>query len=75
MTTTNLEHLIERARGEYLEMPGLSLTVPQAGRLWGVDSLSCRRLLDRLVAEKFLTVTHAGTFVRQDDGRPGPKVS
>jgi hypothetical protein len=69
ITTTNMEYLIERARGEYLEMPGLSLTVPQAGRLWGVDHGASRRLLDRLVAEKFLTITHAGTFVRQSEGR------
>jgi hypothetical protein len=26
---------IERVRGEYREMPGLSLTVRQAARLWG----------------------------------------
>jgi hypothetical protein len=25
----------DRVRGEYLEMPGLSLTEPQAQRLWG----------------------------------------
>lgn len=75
MMTTNLEHLIERARGEYLEMPGLSLTAPQAGRLWGVDSGACRRLLDTLVAEKFLTVTQAGTFVRQTEGQPARRVS
>jgi hypothetical protein len=50
-------------------MPGLSLTVPQAGRLWGVDPSASRRLLDALVDQKFLTVTNAGTFIRHDTGR------
>lgn len=68
MNETSLDRLIERARGEYLEMPGLSLTVPQAGRLWGMDPSASRRLLDTLVAERFLTKTHAGTFVRHSDG-------
>ena len=68
MTETQVGARVERVRGEYLEMPGLSLTLPQAGRLWGVDQNSTERLLDVLAAQKFLTVTRAGSFVRRWDG-------
>ena len=33
---------IERVRGEYREMPGLSLTMKQAERLWGLEPSACR---------------------------------
>lgn len=49
--------LLSRVRGEYLEMPGLALTVEQAGRLWGVDAPTSRRLLDALVDREFLRRT------------------
>jgi hypothetical protein len=65
MTEANAQLLAARVREEYLEMPGLSLTVPQAGRLWGVDSDATRRLLASLVAQQFLTETQHGMFVRR----------
>ncbi len=63
MTEFHAEQLAARVRGEYLEMPGLSLTAPQAGRLWSIDSEATRCLLEALVAQKFLMETSAGTFV------------
>jgi len=36
-TTGAIGELLLRVEGEYREMPGLSLTVPQAERLWGLD--------------------------------------
>jgi DNA-binding IclR family transcriptional regulator len=65
MTELHTQLLAERVRNEYRAMPGLSLTVSQAVRLWGVDSASTRRLLESLVAQRFLRETHVGTFVRQ----------
>jgi len=65
MTEAHAQSLAARVREEYLEMPGLSLTVSQAGRLWGVDSEATRQLLTVLVAQKFLTETQHGTFVRR----------
>jgi hypothetical protein len=47
-----LEH---RIRSEYAEMPCLRLTLPQAARFWNVDADVCRVVLDRLVADGFLT--------------------
>jgi len=50
--------------GEYLEMPGLSLTRPQARRLWGLDDPTCEELLGELVHCGFLRLTDRGTYVR-----------
>ena len=38
-----------RVRGEYREMPGLRLTVPQAARLFNIEPLQCAQLLNTLV--------------------------
>lgn len=68
--------LLSRARGEYLEMPGLSLTVPQAQRLWGLDSVACRQVLQGLIEAGFLKRRADGTYVRRTSGAmeylPGP---
>jgi len=56
----------QRVQGEFLEMPGLRLTQPQACRLWGLDRETCGTLLSRLVDAKFLTRTRAGAFVQLD---------
>ena len=50
--------------GEYLEMPGLSLTRPQVRRLWGLDDPTCEELLGELVDCGFLRLTDRGTYVR-----------
>jgi len=58
--------LFRRIQGEFLEMPGLCLTQPQACRLWGLDRDTCGMLLSRLVDAKFLTRTRDGAFVQLD---------
>ena len=60
------EALFRRVQGEFLEMPGLCLTQPQACRLWGLDRETCGVLLSRLVEAKFLTRTRDGAFVQLD---------
>jgi phage FluMu protein Com len=55
--------LTERIRGEFLEMPGLKLTAPQACRLWNANEAICREALDALVAEGFLRQTASGAFI------------
>ncbi len=52
-----------RIRGEYLEMPGLQLTVQQAARLWHLDQPSIEQLLDVLVADGTLRRTAAGAYL------------
>jgi hypothetical protein len=60
--------LLKRIRAEYLEMPGMRLTVEQAQRLFGVERASCVTLLDALVADRFLCVTFNGAYARVTDG-------
>lgn len=55
---------LQRVVEEYLEMPGLSLTVPQARRLWGLDARTCEQLLEALVGQHFLRRTPRGLYVR-----------
>ena len=35
-------------------MPGLSVTLAQAARLWNIDRLRCHRVLESLLNEGFL---------------------
>ena len=56
-------HLLDRIRGEYREMPGLRLTLPQAQRLWQVGRADCESALEALVEEGFLAVTTDDAYV------------
>lgn len=66
----SLTAILDRVRGEYLEMPGLRLTQPQAQRLWGLDAQTCGRILDLLLENGFLRETYDGRFARTVDGSP-----
>jgi DNA-binding IclR family transcriptional regulator len=48
--------LISRIHGQFIEMPGLSLTLPQASRLFGLPEATCLRLLIRLIDSGALRV-------------------
>lgn len=65
-----MKHIVERARGEYLEMPGLSLTERQAQRLWQLEENACRMLFASLVESGFLRQTSHGEYVRADMDSP-----
>ena len=56
--------LAERVRGEFREMPGLKLTLAQAGRLWSLDMGTCHRILRQLVETGFLSEAADGAFCR-----------
>ena len=58
-----MTELLVRIRAEYLEMPGLKLTTPQARRLWGLDCATCDAALAALAKAKFLSRTREGLFV------------
>jgi len=66
----NTEEVLRRVKGEFLEMPGLRLTEPQARRLWGLDRDSCAALLGALVEANFLFRTRDGAFMRVEYGSP-----
>lgn len=63
-TTAALHELLWRIEGEYHEMPGLSVTAPQAERLWGLDSTTCSFVLMTLIQRGILKRTASGTYVR-----------
>ncbi len=65
-----VEHVLLRVRGEYVEMPGLRLTLAQAQRLWGLDAVACASVLRELVDAKFLRRTVDDMFVRFDSDTP-----
>jgi hypothetical protein len=56
--------VVERVRGEFKEMPGLRLTLAQAGRLWGLDADTCSDVLSHLVTAGFLCRRSDGAFCR-----------
>jgi hypothetical protein len=62
------EQLLCRICGEFLEMPGLHLTRPQARRLWALDEETCTRILDLLVEIRFLCLTGLDTYARLTEG-------
>jgi hypothetical protein len=67
--------LLTRIRGEFLEMPGLRLTLEQAQRLCGVAPALCKTVLDSLVDANFLCIRPDGAYARSIDGdvaRPNP---
>jgi len=65
--------LLQRVHGEYMEMPGLRLTIAQACRLWNVDAATSLDVLSRLVDEQFLRIS-GPHYVRAAAGRSLPRV-
>jgi hypothetical protein len=56
--------VVDRVRGEFVEMPGLELTLAQAVRLWTLGADDCRYVIDSLVDVGFLKWTSRRTIVR-----------
>lgn len=57
-------NVVERIRAEYIEMPGLSLTVAQAARFWGLSEVVLEGLLAALVEGGFLLRDSNGAYRR-----------
>ena len=73
MKTT--QNVLERVRAEFVEMPGMRLTVEQVQRLCGIEPTLCTTVLGELVGSRFLYVTQDGRYARSSDGdatRPRP---
>jgi hypothetical protein len=64
MSASEMHALASRVRAEFVEMPGLRLTLPQASRLWGLELPACRDVIDVLVRAAFLRWTSAGAVAR-----------
>ena len=57
--------LVQRIQAEYLEMPGLTLTLPQAARLWNESAHRTERSLAELVERGFLMRDQHGVYHRR----------
>jgi hypothetical protein len=69
MTMQQVSEVVRAAvlvREQYVEMPGLSLTVAQGARLVGLDRALTGEALRRLECDGFLVRTWSGRFVRRD---------
>jgi hypothetical protein len=64
LSPTEVHAVVNRVRGEFIEMPGLRLTVRQAARLWGLEPSACENVIDVLVRASFLRWTPAGMVAR-----------
>ena len=62
------DRLLQRVHGEFMEMPGMRLTLAQACRLWNVDAATSQDVLNQLVDEQFLRVI-GPHYVRAAAGR------
>ena len=60
--------LLSTIRAEYEDLPGLSLTLAQAARLWNVDRRECLEALEVLTKEGFLSRAR-DSYVRARSGR------
>lgn len=56
---------LARIRSEYIEMPGLVLTLPQAVRLWGFGTSRAAELLRALLDSGFLACDKKTVYRRQ----------
>ena len=69
-SSSGIQDVVRRIRGEFLEMPGLRLTAEQARRLWRLDETACEEVLGALVDARFLARTRDGAFIRDDHNSP-----
>jgi len=61
-----LSAALRRAKGEFLEMPGLRLTLAQAQRLWAIDRAMCDAVLAALVEARFLVQSRNASYIRAE---------
>jgi hypothetical protein len=57
---------LQLIKAEYLEIPGLCLTLPQVERLWNLDAGTAECVMAALVDVQFVRRTSRGAFVLAD---------
>ena len=57
-----IDATVHRVRAEYLEMPGLCLTLNQAQRFWNLHPEQCEEVLKTLVGQHFLHRNDHGIY-------------
>ena len=68
-----MQRALDRIRAEFLEMPGLQLTIEQVHRLCGIERGICSDVLDVLVEEDFLYMKADGRYSRVTSDAPRPR--
>ena len=63
--STARKALMRRVRSEFDEMPGLSLTLAQAGKLFGISGDACARIFSQLSEEGLLRPSGHGSYARR----------
>jgi hypothetical protein len=61
---SRIQDLIVKMQATFLDVPGLSLTLPQAQRQFATDAVTCETLLGVLVEAGVLTRTPRGQYRR-----------
>ncbi len=64
MSPLQVHAVANRVRDEFLEMPGLRLTIHQAARLWALEPSACEHVIEVLVQSAFLRRTPGGMVTR-----------
>src|ERR1041384_8463551 len=68
-----IEDLVMRIEGEFLETPGLKLTIPEAQRRFAIDEITCEALLDALVDASVLCRTRGRVYGRRVPPHAAPR--
>ena len=63
-TPVSMSSVAARIRAEYVEMPGLALTVAQAARFWSLNPSALEQLFSILVDDGFLLRDKNGAYRR-----------
>jgi hypothetical protein len=66
MAAPPVHDAVRAIRDEYLDLPGLSLTLEQMQRLFRLDALTCESVTAALVDLSFLARNCHGRYVRRD---------
>jgi hypothetical protein len=61
---SEISALVLRVQSDYLDTPGLTLTLHDARRRFGVDEATCEAILEVLVDAGVLSRTRKGAYVR-----------
>jgi len=64
LTRANVEGLVVRVQGEFLNAPALQLTLGQVAQRLGVAANACEAVLHALVDSRVLAVTSSGAYER-----------
>jgi hypothetical protein len=60
-----IENLVMRIQGDFLATPGLTLTLKEAERRFGIDEIACNAVLTALVDANVLARNRDGAYLRR----------